>query len=121
MQVFVTWQQPLQPNGVIRHYEVTLLNIYTRQTITKFVNGITTSVTLNHLHPNHQYSCSVAAHSVVRGSVPYCCTNYLSPSIKYVVNHKPYTCLSFRFAIAYLLFMKVQLVLPSELLVLQMV
>ena len=67
-QVNVTWEQPTQPNGVIRHYEIVLQDLNTSENTTTFVNGQKTSATVNHLHPKHNYSCSVAAHTVARGS-----------------------------------------------------
>ena len=68
-QVHVAWQPPSQPNGIIRHYEIILHNINTLQSSSVFVTGNKTSVTLDHLHPNYQYSCYVAAHSVTRGNL----------------------------------------------------
>ena len=67
-QVNINWERPSQPNGVIRHYEIVLRDLNTMDNITTFVKGLLTYVAVNHLRPNHNYSCSVAAHTVVRGS-----------------------------------------------------
>ena len=75
-QVMVTWTQPSQLNGVIRHYEIVLRDLNTTENATTFVNGQTTSLSVNQLHPNHNYSCSVAAHTVVRGT--YAAAVYVS-------------------------------------------
>ena len=68
-QVNITWRNPSHSNGIIRHYEIILHDNYTMQNITKFVNGHVTSATIDHLQPNHNYSCSVAAHTVTRGEI----------------------------------------------------
>ena len=66
-QVNISWEPPTQPNGVIHFYEVILNNINTAQNTTKYVDSdmTTQSTTMSHLHPNHHYLCSVAAHSAV--------------------------------------------------------
>ena len=68
-QVDITWRSPSHSNGIIRHYEIILRDNDTMQSITKFVNGHVTSATIDHLQPNHNYSCSVAAHTVTRGEI----------------------------------------------------
>ena len=68
-QVNISWSRPSQPNGVIRQYEVIIDDINTPHSVTKLVYGQTTSTTVENLVPTHNYSCSVAAHTVTRGSL----------------------------------------------------
>ena len=64
-QVNISWEHPTQTNGVIRFYEVILNNINTTLNTTKYVESDTTTIIINHLHPNHHYLCSVAVYSAV--------------------------------------------------------
>lgn len=63
-QVNIEWQRPTQTNGVIQFYDIILNNINTTQNTTKYVESDTTTITVDHLHPNHRYSCSIAVYSV---------------------------------------------------------
>ena len=67
-EVNVMWTRPSQTNGVIRHYEIMLRDRNTGQNMTTFVNNQSTLAIINHLEPNHNYTCSVAAHTISRGS-----------------------------------------------------
>ena len=70
-QVNITWERPTQTNGMILFYEVILNNINTTvtQNTTKYVEGDTTVTTLSQLHPNHHYSCFVAAYTAAGKSI----------------------------------------------------
>ena len=68
-QVNIEWQPPTQTNGVIQFYNIILNNINTTQNTTKYVESNTTTTIINHLHPNHHYSCSIAVYSAAGRNV----------------------------------------------------
>ena len=68
-QVNIEWQPPTQTNGVIQFYNVIPNNINTTQNTTKYVESNTTTITVDHLHPNHHYSCSIAVYSAAGRNV----------------------------------------------------
>ena len=86
-QVSITWQQPMQTNGVIRFYEVILNNINTTQNTTKYVERDTTATTLSQLHPNHCYSCFVAAYTAAGKSISAVHNVILNQSSIYMLIH----------------------------------
>ena len=62
--ISLSWQRPIFPNGVIRHYRVKLIDQSTARTLT----STSLNMQINGLHPYRAYSLRVAAVTVVEGS-----------------------------------------------------
>ena len=56
LSVYAAWNPPSKSNGEIRHYEITMTNLLSLQTITHFVDGQTLRATISHLQPNQTYN-----------------------------------------------------------------
>ena len=70
--LFLTWQPPLHPNGVITMYNITVTSAQQTRTIT--VNGSTLNVTVCGLQPGQQVCISIRAVTVA-GQGPEAVTN----------------------------------------------
>ena len=65
--VSMSWELPLQSNGVIRHFSINITNLNTSIVATHYEAGTTTSTIISFLHPNHRYTFSMAAFTVAMG------------------------------------------------------
>ena len=66
-KLHLLWHPPTQSNGVIRQYKVLIMNLNTTQNSLHLLSGGTTFTNISHLHPNHHYELSIAAHTNVTG------------------------------------------------------
>ena len=67
----LSWSPPLSvhQNGLIQSYTILVFEQQTNTTIEKHQNFLQTTIILNNLQPNYDYTLSVAAHTVALG--PY--------------------------------------------------
>ena len=67
----LSWSPPLSvhQNGLIQSYTILVFEQQTNTTIEKHQNFLQTTIVLNNLQPNYDYTLSVAAHTVALG--PY--------------------------------------------------
>ena len=65
--IFLTWEPPPleDQNGIIRHYEVTLVAIQTGETHIR--TSTITSISVTSLRPYTMYNCTVAAETIATG------------------------------------------------------
>lgn len=71
--ILLSWEAPradLQ-NGIIRAYNISILELETRQEQSLALSGLNTFHIVNSLHPYYSYNCSVAAFTIARGPIGF--------------------------------------------------
>ena len=75
--ITLSWKYPIEPNGVITHYQLQCTGTGRGETLHHSVNSPQTTTTLSGLLPYTNYSCSITAHTSVGGG-PAATTNILT-------------------------------------------
>ncbi len=71
--ILLSWEAPRMDhqNGIIRAYNVSVLELETGQEQLFTLSGIETFQIINSLHPFYGYNCSVAAFTIARGPISF--------------------------------------------------
>ena len=71
--ILLSWEAPRMDlqNGIIRAYNVRVLELETGQEQSFSLSGVDTFQIINSLHPFYDYNCSVAAFTIARGPIGF--------------------------------------------------
>ena len=71
--ILLSWEAPRMDlqNGIIRAYNVSILELETHQEQSFTLSGLDTFQVVNSLHPFYNYNCSVAAFTIARGPIGF--------------------------------------------------
>ena len=75
--ITLSWKYPVEPNGVITHYQLQCTGAGRGETLNHTVNSSQTTTTLSGLLSHTNYSCSITAHTSI-GEGPAATTNVLT-------------------------------------------